>query len=305
MTFGNKTDKFLLYSAGAWTYLPDVPNKIYKGTDAVFADGCVYLLDGFNSKLYRYDPSAATPWSDLASLQGGGTLGWTEGSWLVFDGSQTLYAHRKARNNAPYNEMWAFDLVGQTWGSDALPGMSGSAVGAGSAAAWFNSSIRALTGNNTAEFWRYVPADRTWYGRPSIGGRVSVGGDITATPCKMFAFRGNGTNQLWRYVPDPTTGLYSGVGSEPTSPVGVGSIDLLPNPANGRFAVVQYALPRAEPFRVSLLDVSGRVVVTQEVSAKSRTGALSIDLGGLNAGVYLVRITGADLTATRKLVVQR
>ena len=41
------------------------------------------------------------------------------------------------------------------------------------------------------------------------------------------------------------------------------------------------------------------------VSANSRTGALSIDLGDLNAGVYLVRITGSNLTMSRKLVVQR
>jgi hypothetical protein len=312
MTFGNKTDKFLLYSAGAWTYLPDVPNKIYKGTDAVFADGCVYLLDGFNSKLRRYDPSAASPWSDLGSLPGGGNLGWTEGSWLVFDGYQTLYAHRKARNSGPYyNEMWAFDLGSQTWGSSALPGMTGSAVGAGSAAAWFNSSIpgvtgiRALRGNNTKDFSLYVPAQHAWQTLPSIGGKVGVGGDITAAACKLFAFRGSSTNELWRYVPDQVTGLYAGVGSETTSPVGVGTMDLLPNPANGRSTVVQYALPKVGPLRLSLLDVSGRVVMTRDVSANSRAGALSIDLGGLSAGVYLVRITGADLTISRKLVVQR
>jgi hypothetical protein len=39
--------------------------------------------------------------------------------------------------------------------------------------------------------------------------------------------------------------------------------------------------------------------------ATRRTGALSIDLGDLNAGVYVVRLTGADLTISRKLVVQR
>ncbi|GEM_PF-4582470 len=307
MTLGNMTNKFLRYSAGTWTYLPDnVPSaKISKGTDAVFANGCVYLLDGSNSKFYKYDPSAVSPWSDLGGPRAGGVLGWVEGSWFVFDGSRTLYAHRKARNNPPYNEMWAFDLVSQTWGSSALPGMTGSAVGAGSGAAWFNNSVRALTGNNTVDFWRYVPADNAWYSLPSIGGKVGVGGDMTATPNKLFAFRGSKSNELWRYVPDPVTGLHAGVGSAPTSPVKLSSIDVLPNPASGRFAVVQYALPQVGPLTFSLLDVSGRVVRTEQVPATRRTGTLSIDLGGLNAGVYLVRITSADLTTTRKLVVQR
>jgi C1A family cysteine protease len=62
---------------------------------------------------------------------------------------------------------------------------------------------------------------------------------------------------------------------------------------------------RPGPVRIAVYDATGRAVRTQEVSANSRTGALSIDLGGLNAGVYLVRITGADLTVSRKLVVQR
>ena len=83
------------------------------------------------------------------------------------------------------------------------------------------------------------------------------------------------------------------------------TMELSPNPANGGQVTLQYALPRAEPFEVTVLDVSGRAVRTRQVSANSRTGALSIDLGGLNAGVYMVRITGSDLTLSRKLVVQR
>jgi hypothetical protein len=83
------------------------------------------------------------------------------------------------------------------------------------------------------------------------------------------------------------------------------SIDLTPNPAKNGRVTLMYALPKAEPFDMTVLDVSGRAVRTQQVSASSRTGTLSIDLGDLNAGVYVVRITGPDLTATRKLVVQR
>jgi len=96
----------------------------------------------------------------------------------------------------------------------------------------------------------------------------------------------------------------NGLESEPTRTDRL-NVALLPTPAKGGLVSVQYSLPRAEPLQVTLLDVSGRAVRTEQVSANSRTGALSIDLSGLNAGVYLVRITGADLTMSRKLVVQR
>jgi hypothetical protein len=92
-----------------------------------------------------------------------------------------------------------------------------------------------------------------------------------------------------------------GTQAEPNAGAGAGGRASLRDGAAG-FA---FDLPRSGPVRIAVYDAAGRAVRTQQVSAQSRNGALSIDLGGLNAGVYLVRITGADLTATRKLVVQR
>ncbi len=68
---------------------------------------------------------------------------------------------------------------------------------------------------------------------------------------------------------------------------------------------VAFEPARSGPVRIAVYDATGRAVRTQDVSANRQAGTLSIDLGGLNAGVYLVRITSADLTMTRKLVVQR
>jgi len=77
--------------------------------------------------------------------------------------------------------------------------------------------------------------------------------------------------------------------------------------AEFRDGAVSVAFEPARPgaVRIAVYDATGRAVKTQQVSANSRTGAPGIDASGLNAGVYVVRITGADLTVSKKLVVQR
>jgi hypothetical protein len=82
-------------------------------------------------------------------------------------------------------------------------------------------------------------------------------------------------------------------------------IELFPNPAKVGRVTVQYSLPRAEPVRVTLLDVSGRAVRTQEIPAAERSGSVSIDVSGLNAGVYVARLVAGDLSVSKSLVVER
>jgi hypothetical protein len=50
-------------------------------------------------------------------------------------------------------------------------------------------------------------------------------------------------------------------------------------------------------------DVTGRSVLSWSIVA-TRTGALSLDVRHLSAGVYLVRLDADEYTATRKLVIQ-
>jgi hypothetical protein len=82
-------------------------------------------------------------------------------------------------------------------------------------------------------------------------------------------------------------------------------VELFPNPTKTGRVTVQYSLPRAEPARVTLLDVSGRAVRTQEIPATGRSGSFSIDVGGLNAGVYVARLVAGDLSVSKSLVVER
>lgn len=95
-------------------------------------------------------------------------------------------------------------------------------------------------------------------------------------------------------------------GEEPGTPVAglIPGLLIAPNPTSGRSLQVAYALPGSNAAFISVCDVTGRVVASTHppLAASGRT---RLDLRGLSAGVYLVRLETEDYTTTRKLVIQR
>jgi hypothetical protein len=100
---------------------------------------------------------------------------------------------------------------------------------------------------------------------------------------------------------------YPGGGGSQAEPMTLSQsrVELFPNPAKAGRVTVHYALPHAGPMTITLLDVSGRAVRPQEVAATDRSGSLSIDVRGLNAGVYVARLVAGDLSVSKSLVVGR
>jgi hypothetical protein len=112
-------------------------------------------------------------------------------------------------------------------------------------------------------------------------------------------------------IPDFKTAVFAklmllphafGPQAEPVT-ISQSGIELLPNPAKAGRVTVQYALPHAAPITVTLLDVSGRAVRTQEVASDQR-GPFALDASGLNAGVYILKLESGASSQTRKLVIQ-
>jgi hypothetical protein len=107
------------------------------------------------------------------------------------------------------------------------------------------------------------------------------------------------TSQIWWR----NKSLGGGGGQAQRTALSRSSIELFPNPAKAGRVTVRYSLPRAKPLRVTLLDVSGRAVRTQEFAASER-GSAAIDASGLNAGVYVVKLDAGATSLTRKLVIE-
>ncbi len=326
MAKGNNSLGFWRYTIAtdSWQQLANAPmggsgRRLKAGSSVAYVQigdsGFVYLLKGPTCEFYRYNVATRT-WQTLASAPAGSYARWYDGSFLVFDGNHTIYAHK-----ARYHELWAYNVATGTWSSTQLRSMplaGHDAVsrrsGGGASGAWFDGGIYALKGGSTSEFWRYDATGDTWtefdqlpalgsYGRAR---KISAGGSMVIVDGTLFALKGNQTREFWRdSLPSieaprlPREGVMAAQTMLSDWQMTIG-----PNPLVSGFARLRYSLPRAGLATLSAFDVMGRTVLTQTL-ATGRTGATNLDLRRLAAGVYLVKVATEDLSTTEKLVVER
>jgi hypothetical protein len=79
--------------------------------------------------------------------------------------------------------------------------------------------------------------------------------------------------------------------------------DLMPNPTDGAVALELEMTSTGGRVQVEVLNVNGQVVLTEALQAASFLRH-DMDLGGLAAGMYTVRLTTQEGRATRRLVVR-
>jgi hypothetical protein len=68
---------------------------------------------------------------------------------------------------------------------------------------------------------------------------------------------------------------------------------------------LEYALPFAEPARLDLFDVTGRRVLSRNLSAVSGAQRLDVDVTALRSGVFAVRVLQAGRVATTRTAILR
>jgi hypothetical protein len=325
---GNNTLEFYRYPVDsfAWCRAPDVPlgnsGRRVKAADIVSAPvvggAHLYFLKGVANEFFRYATSE-TLWYPLRppSVQFGK---WNRGSFLVYDGDHTIYAHK-----AKYHELWAYDMSADTWGDTSLPGMpfagrSGRSAKSkdGACGVFFRGCIYALKGGNTQEFWSYDTATRRWteletvpqYGSSGKRRKVKGGGDMAAKDSFLYALKGNKCRELWRYtVTDSTYGAQPPDRGAASGRMVNGEwlMAVSPNPVAAGFATLSITgAPEhlgAGARSISVLDISGRVV--RQSAIRNLQSAMPLDIRSISAGVYLVRLSAPGFTATEKLIIQR
>ena len=337
LTKGNGTLEFYRYntSTGRWetprATVPEGPKgrKAKGGTSMTCVEKAgrvyAYLLKGNTTEFYRYDVTADT----FVALEGaptGAKPKYGKGSWIAYDGERYIYCHK-----GKYGEFYRYDVLAEAWvTTPALPSMPLASplthkekkLGDGSCAAWANGALYALKGNNTQEFWRYTPAagldSGSWTEMDSIPqaeyplGRkkkVKAGAALAYNPGAnaFFALKGNKTNQFWKYTPGnvracvarPPRVSGAGAGAEHGGPA---TFSIAPNPLAGPRVLRLTTGPLDRPATVSIFDALGHPVLIRRLG-HSASGPLV--LPDLPAGVYVVRLTSGQTTATRKLVIQR
>lgn len=319
---GNNTLGFWRYDRflNEWQQLPDVPygrshRKIKDGSDVVYVnqDGIpyIYLLKGYRNEFYRYN-TLAYQWEELAPAPG--LRKWDRGSWLVYDGTGTIYAHK-----GKYHEFYAYDVAHNEWLVQPLIPMPISSPKMlsrkkskdGGCATWAYSSIFALKGGNTCEFWRYLPDGDSWVEldtMPSVGStgskkRVRYGADIGALFGELYALKGNKTLEFWRFVPgteivNPANNQRSGVAGRKTTLTSGPSLKVR-NPAPGNCVLFDYNLGSQRNATLELFDVSGRLITSCHLIPATGSAAFT----GIKPGVYVVRLNAGTTLLTRKVIV--
>ncbi|MBN2465432.1 S8 family serine peptidase, partial [candidate division WOR-3 bacterium] len=323
MAKGRNTLGFWRYDivADTWIQLADVPygrrRKVRAGgvTYVQIGDsGYVYLLKGTTCEFYRFNV-ATWKWETMQPAPSGRHARWYGGSFLVFDGDHTIYAHK-----ARYHELWAYDVLTDRWSGEQLNGMP--FVGhsgryrksrEGGSGAWFEGGIYALKGGNTTQCWHYDVGASTWsefdslpqlgeYGRNR---RVYRGGNIINVGGMLYALKGNRTNELWRYAlgsveaPQPSR---EGVMAAQTS-LGDGRLTIGPSPLSGGVVHLNAGGTLAQSATVRLFDASGRQVAARNLTL--RNGGADFDVRHLAAGVYLVKVDTDGRSIMQKLVIEK
>ena len=92
----------------------------------------------------------------------------------------------------------------------------------------------------------------------------------------------------------------SAVIAELTSPEG--SVKLFPNPAKSSVKI-SCSFSIEQPIKIELVDLTGRVEDSAQISAATNNAAFELNLSGLQPGSYFVQITNAQRRFVKKLVV--
>lgn len=85
--------------------------------------------------------------------------------------------------------------------------------------------------------------------------------------------------------------------------LGQTKVSVYPNPAD-QFVTVNISTERAGNASVQLLSIDGRVLHTEQLNLLSGGGRTTINTAALPAGMYIVRVTGADRISTTKVTLK-
>lgn len=105
------------------------------------------------------------------------------------------------------------------------------------------------------------------------GGFVMTGVEVTSTSLDIVLIKTDSLGQLNTAV-------------QAQAPIAGLGLKAFPNPTE-RFMTVEFAMKRADPVTLSILDIAGRVIQSYG-SLSGGSGSMSIDLDGLAMGPFLI-----------------
>ena len=118
-------------------------------------------------------------------------------------------------------------------------------------------------------------------------------------------------NDAWTAVPTHNADFYLSLGGvDRTGTIykslaiaeGDGALSIQPNPNNGQFTI-SVEVAKAQDLALEVMDPQGKVVYEQALNGFAGTYRRDLDLSGMSAGVYLLKLKRGDQRSTHKVVV--
>ena len=129
--------------------------------------------------------------------------------------------------------------------------------------------------------------------------------DILSQTSSVDAYTGTCPNNTWGYGKiDAYAGLVKVIETTPIQNLETmpDAIIVYPNPNNGSFKVL--FTETDENLLVSVYTINGQQLMTKRVGNVNVQETLDVDLGSVNSGAYIVKITGKKISQTFRLLVQ-
>jgi hypothetical protein len=82
------------------------------------------------------------------------------------------------------------------------------------------------------------------------------------------------------------------------------NLSLFPNPCTDNFTVYLNSTSHLEQLQLNILDISGRLVQTDNISFDQNSFRKTIDVSNLQSGVYFVQVQSGKEKITKKLIIQ-
>jgi len=145
---------------------------------------------------------------------------------------------------------------------------------------WISSASADMSVVSTTNLSTTVKALRV----PTVAPKLYFNATEISTGCGMTAFK------LF------TVSAISLVDASSTLSISKGSIQLYPNPSNGKFTIEN----NLGATSVKLVDLSGRVIASQSITS----GIITVDFSGVAMGKYLVHINGEKINKIEPIVIE-
>ncbi|MCX6257650.1 MAG: T9SS type A sorting domain-containing protein [Bacteroidia bacterium] len=77
----------------------------------------------------------------------------------------------------------------------------------------------------------------------------------------------------------------------------------MPNPSDGRFSV-EYQSSGNTNDRITIYDITGRIMLTREITGYNKESKVKFNLSGFPEGLYMLEINSGGRISTRKLLIR-